>query len=369
MHFVGITRFNLVTPATLGHFNSTAKLTLPEAKAHVYQPEKLRIKLDTFEHFCIPTYRALSADTRSHGLVLISHDLPQPFKDEVEALCASVPRLHVVEFADDDTLRGRIDPILARIGGEGRVFNYRYDDDDLLSADFLTDVDSLCADVPTGTVVSMNKGFVVGRLGADSYGAFENLDPLNAYGLGMVVDATEPRNIFDVGPHDKVKDSVAHNTSTPSWIAFRHGLNDSQSNVSELKRLKQLQANARSGAETVTVLAGHIPHLDLEALQILPVLSPEANLEAIARRAIRRTRVLEKALKVERQKNVGHGGAGDIDATDLLQSTRAALASARKQLSEIKGSRSFKLGRAIATTRSLRSVMTLPQRAWAATRR
>ncbi|MGO1320854.1 MAG: glycosyltransferase [Galactobacter sp.] len=355
MHFVGITRFNLVTSATLGHFNSTAKLSLEQAKQRVYQPERLGTKLATFEHFCLPTYRALAAgNDRSHGLVLISHDLPEDVRRRLVQMCESVPRVRVVEFQDEDTLTGRIDPILAEIAGDEHVFNYRYDDDDVLAADFLNTVETVCHNAPTGTVVSLNRGFVVARLDRDSYGLFEQQAPLNAYGLGLVVDGARPRNIFDLGPHDKVSESAVHETQTPSWIAFRHGLNDSQSNATELKRLKLLVQNAGPEAETLAALGEHFPQLDLASLQSLPVVNVQENLEGIARRAIRRTRALEPALSQARKK---------------LRANETALARTRKELRDVKASRSYRLARAIATTRSLRAVVSFPRRAWAACRR
>ncbi|MEL7976537.1 glycosyltransferase [Isoptericola sp. F-RaC21] len=361
MQFVGITRFNLVTSTTLRHFNATAHLTLEEAKRVVFDPGRLGAKLATFETFCLPTYRVLAErDDRSHGLVLVSHDLPQPYRGRLAELCAGVPRLRVVELQDDDTIGGRVDPVLADVAAGGRLFSYRYDDDDVLSVDFLQRVEQICETVPDGTVVSMNKGFVVARLGDDSFGAHEQEDPLNAYGLGVVTGGARVRNVFDLGRHDAPSGPVFHEVETPAWIAFRHGLNDSQVNGTELGRLKKLLDHRRAGDRTAELLHEHFPHVGLAALEGLPVLPVHEILDAVARRALRRHRAVEAALARERKQ--------DRALRQQLARTQEALARTRGELRDVRGSRSFRFGRAVAETRSLGAVVSLPRRLWLATR-
>jgi hypothetical protein len=345
MQFVGVTRFNVVTSRTLSKFTPTAALSLDEAKRLIFDPDRLALKLATFENYCLPTYRALAEqDIRSHGLVLTSHDLPEPFRTRLIELCAGVPRLQVLEFQDDDGISERVNPVLADIAVGERLFTYRYDDDDLLSADFLRRVEKICESVPDGTAISMNKGFVVARLDDESFGVHELEYPLNAYGLGVVVDGAQPQSIFDFGRHDHLEAPVFHDVDSPGWIAFRHGFNGSQVYGTELGRLRNLVASRRTTDETVELLRENFPHLEVAGLEALPVLPVHEILDRIARRALRRS--------------------DRLDAR--LATTREALARTRGELRDVRGSRSFRLGRAITETRSLRSVLSLPRRVWAA---
>jgi hypothetical protein len=392
--FIGITRFNLVTSRTLGDFNSTRHLTLDQAKELVFDPSRLDAKMSTFQDFCLPTYRALaSGSDNSHGLVLINHDLPQPYRTRLAQWCETVPRLQLVQFQDDDALAARIDPILADLADGERVFSYRYDDDDVLSTQFLSVVERMCADAPDGTAVSMNKGLLMARLGDDSFGVYEQDYPLNAYGLGLLSSAEAPKNVFSLGSHDKVSVPVIHERETSAWIAFRHGLNDSQVNGTELNRLKRLAEHARPGEQTVETLTESFPHISLDALRRLPELSIRHNLDTIARRALRRNRAVETALVSERKK-IKRLRQELADAKAALTATQATLTKTRASLSkhhsslqhhktvlartrrelkstdaaltDLRTSRSYRVGRVIAETRSLRSWLTLATRLYSA---
>jgi hypothetical protein len=345
MQFVGVTRFNVVTSTTLHRFTPTRDLSLAEAKRLIFDPDRLALKLATFETFCLPTYRMLAEqDSRSHGLVLTSHDLPEPFRTRLIELCAGVPRLQVLELGDDDAINERLRPALVDLAAGERLFTYRYDDDDLLSVDFLRRVEKICESVPDGTAISMNEGYVVARLDDRSFGVHRQHYPLNAYGLGVVVDGAAPRSIFELGNHDRLSGPVFHDVDNPSWIAFRHGFNGSQVRGTELNRLKRLVGNRQSCVQAVELLHENFPHLEPAALETLPVLPVHEILDRIARTALRRNRVVESE----------------------LTSTREALARTRGELRDVRGSRSFRLGRAITETRSLRSALSLPRRVWAA---
>jgi hypothetical protein len=379
MRFVGITRFNLVTTRTLRHFNATAGLSLSQAKELILAPERLEASLSTFRHFCLPTYRALAErHERSHGLVLISHDLPQPYRAQLESLCASVPRLQIVEFQDDDGYDERLLPILTDLADGERLFTYRYDDDDVLATDFLDLVQELCEDLEDGTAVSLNKGFVVARLSEDTFGSFEHDLPRNAYGLGVVSSGARPVQVFGLGPHDKIAGHLIHETRTPGWVAFRHDHNDSQVNGNELDRLKKLVDSEQDASATLAALGERFPQVDAEALRSLPVLRVNENLDRLARRAIRRARRLDAELK-RAKADVEADGALPRMAEDLrrtteelratkaaLRRTRSELTRVRTRLREVSGSRSFRLARAFADTRSFTTAASLPGRLWAA---
>lgn len=375
MQFVGITRFNLVTTKTLRHFNSTANLSLEQAKDLVFSPDRLAAKLSTLESFCLPTYLALAeAEPRSHALILISHDLPKPYRSRLEELCARVPRVRIVTFGDHDSVDAVVDPILAEIANGDRVFNYRYDDDDVLAADFLSTVEENCKDAPDGTAVSLNRGLLMARLGDDHFGAYEQDDPLNAYGLGVIQNGLQPRNVFALGSHDRISAPVVHEVETISWVAFRHGLNDSQVNTTELNRLKRLAENSHTGAEAIQLLQTRFPHVTLNALEGLSELSIHQNLDTIARKAIRHSRKVRSALDSER-KNAAKLWT-ELEATQAelnkmraaLDKTRAALTRTRKELRDVKTSRAYRVVRALADTRNVDAVKSLPKRLQSAAR-
>ncbi|QUS35686.1 glycosyltransferase [Falsirhodobacter algicola] len=263
----GVTRFNLVTQRTLGSFRATKGKTLEEAKALVFRPESLQKRLEMFKAFCLSTYRELSANRDNlHGLILISEDLPQPFRDQLEEACADVPHVLIVPVADDQGSNDVVPPIVHRIAGTGRVYTFRYDDDDALPRDYADKVEKIAASIAPGTVISFNNGFSISRVGEDAYGFRIRRYPLNAFGLGILSDMADLKTVFQLGPHTKITLPVHHDTTSIGYACTVHADNDS--------RVGEMKSEIVSGDHVIAQMQDLFPHITAEGLKVLTFRRP-----------------------------------------------------------------------------------------------
>lgn len=262
MKFVGVTRFNVVTSHSLGSFRATRNLTLAEAKQAMFESEKLDLRMRSFENFCYPTYRLLAeCDSDSHGIVLISHDLPQEYRTRMRELCDEVPGLVLVELADDEKVADVSKDFIQGVAGDDRVFSYRFDDDDALPFTYLSRLRRVCEGVPSNTVVSFNRGYSLSRIEEDAYTMPVRRYPLNAFGLGICSDPIDLRTIFELGPHAKISEPVIHVKDEIGWLATMHQLNDSR--IGEPKKVRL------TASQVMADIAPLFPQIEHTALQEL----------------------------------------------------------------------------------------------------
>lgn len=262
MKLIGVTRFNLVTQRTLGSFRSTKGKTLEEAKALIFQPDSLKKRMELFEAFCLSSYRSMAANNPDiFGLVLINEDLPEPFKSDLMRICADVERVRVVEVSDADGVNEAVNPLVHEIAGDGRVYTFRYDDDDALPWDYADRVQEIANGVEVNTVISFNNGYSISRMGVDEYGFYVRKYPLNAFGLGIVSDIACLKTVFELGPHTKITLPVHHDKETIGYACTVHETNDS--------RVGEMNAKIVSGSEVIKTMRKLFPHIGERDLKIL----------------------------------------------------------------------------------------------------
>ncbi|WP_196804813.1 glycosyltransferase [Methylopila sp. M107] len=263
MKLIGITRFSIVTTPSLATFKATKGRSLHDAKAISFAPAILDKRLRFFRHFCCPTYRMMAeTDAGSFGLVLINADLPDPYRGEIRALCAATPRLQLIEMSGADSVAGVTTQRVREMAAGEKLFTYRFDDDDALSKDYTVNVRRICAELPTNSVVSFNTGYRLCRAGKDEFGVHIKQYPLNAYGLGVISDASDLRTIFQLGSHKKIDLPTHHDQGAISWISTVHDINDSRVAYNKPAKI--------SGAEVIARTSGLFPQITLEAIRSLP---------------------------------------------------------------------------------------------------
>ncbi|WP_275094011.1 glycosyltransferase [Brevibacterium aurantiacum] len=262
MKFCGVTRFGVVTENSLGSFRATRGLELQAAKELMFDSDKLEIRTRSFEDFCAPTYKLLSnMSAESYGSILISYDLPAPFKSRILAAVEDIPGLEVIELGDEDSVADISRRYVADVTNGTRVFSYRYDDDDALPVGYFETVGRLSLGEPEGTVISLNSGYSLSRLAENSYTMPIRRYPMNAFGLGVITSGREYRTIFDLGAHTRIRGRVVHGTEGIGWLATMHQLNDSR--VGPPKR-ETLTTN-----EVLNLLAKDFPQICPNALRSL----------------------------------------------------------------------------------------------------
>lgn len=259
----GITRFSMVTNRTLGSFRLTREKSINEAKSIIWEQERLRKRLWFFRNFCLPSYKMMSEQSEnSHGAIILNEDIP--ILNEIIELCRDVPRLDVIALNDDDNHRLKAkNHIKDVLGGGRRTFNYRYDDDDALSVNFLPLASSYARSQEDGACISFNIGYSLSRISSDKFGLKTRRYPMIGLGLGVLSNTNNLTTIFEMGHHRKIKNPTYHDTNTIGWLTPLHDGNDSHVGaysgpIFPLNKVKQQ-------------ISSDFPTLDFEALSDLPI--------------------------------------------------------------------------------------------------
>lgn len=263
MKFFGITRFNLVTRKTLRSFRATKNKTLAAAKNEIYNEANLRSRLELFKALCLPTYTMLARESPdSYGLILINKDLPIKIKQELEELCLNIPRLLLIELGDHEGIDEVIKPVILDLSHkDDRVFTYRYDDDDALSIDFLSQIEQVSLGVDIDTVVSFRYGYYLSRINDENYTLYVRNYPLNACGLGLISYLDNFKTIFELGSHTQIKEPVVLIEDVLGWLSTQHAHNDSKIGKARQKLLtKEI---------VIDTISEKFPHIDTEILSKL----------------------------------------------------------------------------------------------------
>lgn len=226
--FFGITRFSVVLKRTLGAFRATQGKTVQEAKAAVWEKERLAKRMWFFENFSLPTYRMNARlNANSHGIIVVNRAFP--LKNRVKQLCAEVPNLSVLEVTINDNHHELIKAHIRALVQPGqRIFNYRYDDDDALSSEFLSKVEEHARNTGDGGCISFTSGYSLSRVGPNEFGLHVRKYPLNAFGLGILSHSDNLQLIFEKGAHTKITSEVTHDSKTIGWLSPVHDGNDSR---------------------------------------------------------------------------------------------------------------------------------------------
>lgn len=107
-----------------------------EKAKELFAPERLEARLETFEHLTLASMRG-QGDPNFTFLVVSSDRMPQKYRDRLSALCASVPQvvlrfvppMHISQVVRDYFVETETDM--------ADVMQFRLDDDDCLSRDYI----------------------------------------------------------------------------------------------------------------------------------------------------------------------------------------------------------------------------------------
>lgn len=227
---LGLCRFSLVHAGVLESFASTRGLSLEEAAARTYAPERMDLRFRLFESSCLPSFDALHRESRAAvGLILIGRGMPSPWKNRLRACIGDRTSVRICAIHEARSFGRSLVRIVRRESGDGRYFCYRVDDDDALSPAFVSDVLDAAPHVSPGAALTCVQGFMVGRYGEDVFRVKLRRYPFNAQGLGLYSGPPEFRTIFQLGHHRRIAKRVpeVREVEPPRWIRFVHGGNDS----------------------------------------------------------------------------------------------------------------------------------------------
>ncbi|MGB7423723.1 MAG: glycosyltransferase [Ornithinimicrobium sp.] len=275
-------KFSVFDPEWLGwrSTNSGAFTSAHDYREHLWSAERMQMRLRIFGTWAAPHYQDMSSMHDFRVLVQYSPDLPEPFWKELRALADTYPVLRLVPTPhfEESSISVRHD--LQADGRSGPVVMLRVDDDDIMSADFLTQLDPHVIPEHHGWVVSLGYGLAA-RTDEEGLIDFRPwVTPLIAIGQAYIGRYDARSSELDMSPllhHRLVHRQLPTVLDSRSfaWVHVKHPWQDTRVGV-DLEK-------ARSA-----MLRGHhkLPTYDDDwtpVLQAFPHLRPE--IERVQRQA------------------------------------------------------------------------------------
>lgn len=190
-HYFGCTRFSIVSP------DSTSwRLSRGDGRADVesytrklFSEERMGPRMQIFCELAAPLYQQMAARHEYRHFVYYSTLLPERWRRELEAAAQRHPVLELVPVESDrldveDRMRGHLE----RSAGEqdALVFAFRVDDDDLLSVDYLDQVEPYLTEDHEGYAVSFASGYA-GLFEDGGYALLrQHYQPMSSMGQGAI---------------------------------------------------------------------------------------------------------------------------------------------------------------------------------------
>ncbi|CUK10870.1 hypothetical protein RUE5091_03347 [Ruegeria denitrificans] len=232
MQVIGLCRFSF--PA-LGSFQIEHE-TLEERRRYLYDPKRLEERFRLFESSTLPCFRE-HTDEDFVLLVAVGECLPKSAFDRLHDLTADIKQIQIVQKSAETDKKHRhiMKDILhtARTDPDQPCLQFRHDDDDAVSVDFVERLRDAAEDCKTlmsrnHTVgIDFNKGFIA-RLNSEGVHVAETFKSLIGVGLGMYVSGGCKHTIFSFAHHriGRFMPVVSY-PDAPMWVRSMHTSNDS----------------------------------------------------------------------------------------------------------------------------------------------
>lgn len=230
MQVIGLCRFSY--PA-LGGFQVEHD-TVEERIRYLYHPERLEERFQLLETVALPCLRE-QTDQDFELIIVIGDSLPKQHRDRLHDLTRDMPQVRIVsepprrqrEVMKELLQTARKDP-------SKPCLQFRHDDDDAVSVDFIERLRGAVGDCPglvrdnKAVAFDFNRGFVA-EVGSDGIAATDMVRTLYVASLGMYVAGGCRLTIMNFA-HEKMNRfmPVVSYTDTPMWVRTHNGYNDSR---------------------------------------------------------------------------------------------------------------------------------------------
>lgn len=230
MQVIGLCRFSY--PA-IGGFQVEHD-SIEERIAFLYAEARLEERFQLMEAIALPCLRA-QTDQDFELIIVIGDSLPAHHVSRLRDLCADIPQT-TIHAEPPRRQRQVMKEILnaARRDPQAPCLQFRHDDDDAISVDFIERLRQTLQDCP-GLVaksktlaVDFNRGYVA-ELGAAGIAATEIHRPYYVASLGMYVQGNCPLTIMNFA-HEKILRFMPTVTisDAPMFVRSHNGFNDSR---------------------------------------------------------------------------------------------------------------------------------------------
>jgi hypothetical protein len=230
MQVIGLCRFSY--PAYGGF--QVEHDTIEERIAFLYEETRLEERFRLFETIALPCLRE-QTDPNFDLIIVIGDQLPKRHEERLRDLTAGMPQVQIQAHAPDQQR-----PIMKRILNAARkdpskpCLQFRYDDDDAVSVDFVRQLREAADDTAAlrarhrTVAYDWHNGYVaeVGSSGIQSTQVYRQLYVAS---LGMHVRGNDPITIMNFA-HEKLNRfmPVVSYGQEPMWVRTHNGFNDSR---------------------------------------------------------------------------------------------------------------------------------------------
>ncbi|HEM8494225.1 TPA: hypothetical protein U2Q01_000640 [Burkholderia multivorans] len=270
---IGVTRFS-VDPLSIIQ-QSLTEDEMHRRRTAVYVPARLTSRLALFRAFALPSLR--SAAMRHPNfihLIAYSSGLPPDIRASLHEISRPHrPWLQLLEVHPQEKFVDKVRDTVMAIAGGQVAFNFRIDDDDAISPDFVDAVVLASTSAPEGTVLSFDLGCYVQRIADDRFTVYDFDYPKIAIGLGVFCGATSSECVFDLPVHTKIPaERIVHIRDQNYWIRTLHSHNDSGTRSASVQPV--------DGNNAVALLRPRFGHLSIaDALRSLSIATEERRAE------------------------------------------------------------------------------------------
>ncbi|WP_050605025.1 putative rhamnosyl transferase [Ruegeria sp. 6PALISEP08] len=229
MQVIGLCRFSY--PA-IGGFRLNQD-TIEDQRRFLYAADRMAERFRLFETITLPGFRA-QTDEAFELLLLTGTCLPTAFSDRLRDLTAQIKQIRIIERDPADHKRVMREVLnTARTNPDEPCIQFRHDDDDAVSVDFIESLRSaLCENAglvrqSESIAIDYNNGYVA-RCDKHRIQVAQVYRSLLGVGLGMFVQGGSKRTIFD-RLHNRLARfmPVVSYPDVPMWLRMLHAFNDS----------------------------------------------------------------------------------------------------------------------------------------------
>ena len=143
MQVIGLCRFSY--PAKGGF--QVEHDSIEDRMAFIWSRDRLEERFRLFETIALPCLKAQTDDDFTLA-VLIGTAFPDEHRDRLHTLCADVPQIEIVEQPPRNNRKGCKEILnAARLRPDEPCIQFRYDDDDAVSVDFIANLRAAARDV------------------------------------------------------------------------------------------------------------------------------------------------------------------------------------------------------------------------------
>ena len=213
-------------------------------KSVLYAPDRLEERFYFFEKICLPSLKWQS-DQDFRFAIFTSPDLPEPYQQRLKQVTEAVPQIEIV-YDTAAHINDAIHPWMARQDSvqANRTLQFRLDDDDALSTDFVATLHEHMDRVPENSIISRPTGLFLMN-SSDGPQLLAKFEPYIAIGFAIVNGPGKIHNPYALqhGGHYRIAPSL----SLPGPLAYIHTAHAQSDTVeAQARKLKKARSEHKN---------------------------------------------------------------------------------------------------------------------------